>query len=671
MRAKAFQGHLAESSGVLLIWRIVVIRKISVITLIISLFLAAGFCFCDIEHAFAEENGDEEQLSLDVYFDKVSTETRVSHFEAPELKAIAAREGNLEYTYSSYNTYPTFLKIEKVTGPTVQGILNDALHNNTVDEDVDTVGGIANDWVIEFRAKDGVKEWFTKEQLFNEPRYYYPNASKEQDRCGQPVLPESLQGEVAEVPAVLSLTEKAGKEDAATHEDYDSVGRLLFGQTVPNEQNQAEFVKYMTTGGKIIIHRQNAAKWNPIEGVKSGNTEVPIGGITFDRDVNDFHTGNTPRYWIFYTYTTDGSEPEEPTNLSNMYNYNNFSFGGLYEGINKPAILTPGEKLTIKVKVWGYGRLDSDVTMLTFTGKDIAVPELVRAESVSVNTIRLTWTKMDDVAGYRIYRSKDADGPFEYLKSARGDNTLTFDDASCELLVKYYYKVKAFTSYTEPGKNKEIRLEGDASNSKWAFASHNKDTIKAPSLTAVKRANYNAIQINWSKVDNVTGYQIYRSKGSANNFQLLKTINGNSTLTYKDATCLTGTKYYYRVRSYAPAFSADSESEYTLYSNASGCKYAAATLTKPAIKSLTAGKRKATVKWSKITGANGYVIYRSLKKTSNYKAVKTIKKSGTISFTNKKLKKGKRYYFKIRAYRIVSGKKVYSSYSAVKSVRVK
>jgi lactocepin len=96
-----------------------------------------------------------------------------------------------------------------------------------------------------------------------------------------------------------------------------------------------------------------------------------------------------------------------------------------------------------------------------------------------------------------------------------------------------------------------------------------------------------------------------------------------------------------------------------------------ATLTKPAIKSLIAGKKKATVKWSRITGASGYVIYRSTKKSSGYKAVKTITKGGTVSFTNTKLKKGKLYYFKMRAYRTVSGKKVYSSYSAVKSVRVK
>ena len=525
-------------------------RRLKLFIFIASLFLAAGLCICNAGNAFAGENGDEEELSLDVYFDTVSAGTRISHYDAPALKAIATAEENRQYTFSSYNTYPTFLKIEKVTGPTVEGILNDALGSNTIDSEVNTVDKIDDDWVIEFRAKDGVNERFTKAQLFNEPRYYYPNANKEQNRCGQPVLPESLQGDVTEVPAVLSLTEKAENEEAATHEDYDSVGRLLFGQTVPNEQNQAEFVKYMTTGGKIIIHRQDATQWNPITGVKSGNSEVPIGGITFDRDVNPSFrdSAENPRYWIFYTYTTDGSEPEEPTNLSNMYNYNNFQFGSLNEHINKPVIAAPGAPLTVKVKVWGYGRPDSEVKTLTFTGKKIAAPELVRAESASVNSIRLTWTKVDDVAGYRIYRSTDSEGPFEYLRTVRGDDTLTFDDTTCALRVNYYYQVKAFTSYCEPGKTKEIILEGDASNSKWAFASFDKNTIKAPSLTAAKRTAYNTIQISWSKAANVTGYQIYRSKGNTSSFRLLKTIKGDSTLTYKDATCLTGTKYYYRVR---------------------------------------------------------------------------------------------------------------------------
>lgn len=91
---------------------------------------------------------------------------------------------------------------------------------------------------------------------------------------------------------------------------------------------------------------------------------------------------------------------------------------------------------------------------------------------------------------------------------------------------------------------------------------------------------------------------------------------------------------------------------------------------KPVIK-LTAGKRKITVKWKKITGANGYVVYRSTKKSSGYKAIKTIKKGSTVSFTNKNLKKGKRYYYKVRAYKSAYGTKVFSKYSSVKSTKAK
>ena len=37
----------------------------------------------------------------------------------------------------------------------------------------------------------------------------------------------------------------------------------------------------------------------------------------------------------------------------------------------------------------------------------------------------------------------------------------------------------------------------------------------------------------------------------------------------------------------------------------------------------------------------------------------------------KKLKKNKKYYFKVRAYKTAEGKKYYSAYSKVKAVKVK
>ena len=58
-------------------------------------------------------------------------------------------------------------------------------------------------------------------------------------------------------------------------------------------------------------------------------------------------------------------------------------------------------------------------------------------------------------------------------------------------------------------------------------------------------------------------------------------------------------------------------------------------------------------------------------KKGKYSKVKDVKSGKTVKYTKSSLKKKKTYYFKVRTYRKVSGKKVYSSYSSVKSVKVK
>ena len=74
---------------------------------------------------------------------------------------------------------------------------------------------------------------------------------------------------------------------------------------------------------------------------------------------------------------------------------------------------------------------------------------------------------------------------------------------------------------------------------------------------------------------------------------------------------------------------------------------------------------------AKDKNANGYVVYRATKKNGKYAAVKTINKGKTVTFTNKNLKKGKTYYYKIKAYKKVNGKKALGQFSAVKSVKIK
>lgn len=97
-------------------------------------------------------------------------------------------------------------------------------------------------------------------------------------------------------------------------------------------------------------------------------------------------------------------------------------------------------------------------------------------------------------------------------------------------------------------------------------------------------------------------------------------------------------------------------------------------LAKTDIKALKSSKKKQlTVSWNKIDAASGYEIVYSTSKKFTDKTTKklTVNKADTLKTTVKKLKSGKKYYVKVRAYKTVDGVKVYSSYSKAMSVKVK
>lgn len=74
-------------------------------------------------------------------------------------------------------------------------------------------------------------------------------------------------------------------------------------------------------------------------------------------------------------------------------------------------------------------------------------------------------------------------------------------------------------------------------------------------------------------------------------------------------------------------------------------------------------KKKAILKWSKVAGAKGYEVFRSKKSsTKGFKKIKTLKKT---KLTTAMAPLYKRYYFKVRAYKTVNGKKVYSDFCDV------
>ena len=90
------------------------------------------------------------------------------------------------------------------------------------------------------------------------------------------------------------------------------------------------------------------------------------------------------------------------------------------------------------------------------------------------------------------------------------------------------------------------------------------------------------------------------------------------------------------------------------------------------IKKVKAAKKAVSVEWKKVSGVKGYqILVATDKKFKKNKKTVTVKKQKTTKVTVKKLKAKKKYYVRIRTYKTVKGKKVYSSWSKVKTVKTK
>ncbi len=182
-----------------------------------------------------------------------------------------------------------------------------------------------------------------------------------------------------------------------------------------------------------------------------------------------------------------------------------------------------------------------------------------------------------------------------------------------------------------------------------------------PGRTAKIKASESTsyIKLTWQKVSGATGYRVYQYDSKTKSYKLLTSIKGKNTYTVKKLK--SGTAYKFAVKAYTKL------SDGSVYW---GTSVKAEFGTKPAAVSLTAkaGTRSAALTWSKASGASGYQIYYATSKNGDYKKLKSTKE---LSYKKTGLTKGRTYYFKVRAYKKVSGKTLYGAFSDIKSVKVK
>lgn len=180
-------------------------------------------------------------------------------------------------------------------------------------------------------------------------------------------------------------------------------------------------------------------------------------------------------------------------------------------------------------------------------------------------------------------------------------------------------------------------------------------------VNAVSKTTTSA-DISWKEGYNVTGYNIYRSTSKTGTY---KKVGSTTSTTYTDKGLTKGKTYYYKVASYV---SSDGKQVLSNYSSVVSVKAAA-----PAPSTITAKKAKAGVAkitWGKSNGASGYEVYMATSANGKYTKISTVSKPTTLSCTKSGLTKGKTYYFKVRTYTTVSGKKIYSDYTKVVKVKV-
>ena len=143
------------------------------------------------------------------------------------------------------------------------------------------------------------------------------------------------------------------------------------------------------------------------------------------------------------------------------------------------------------------------------------------------------------------------------------------------------------------------------------------------------------------------------------------TNDQGATTAYSNTGLEAGKQYTYKMRAFS--IPEDGVKVYGAYSDA----YTVAV--KPEAPELTVSSpndERAALEWNAVNGAAGYQIWMAESEDGEYKIVKSVT-DGSTSYTKTGLSSGKTYYFKVRAYAEVDGRKCFSAFTDIESVTVK
>ena len=280
-----------------------------------------------------------------------------------------------------------------------------------------------------------------------------------------------------------------------------------------------------------------------------------------------------------------------------------------------------------------FGKTTSGFVKNGITIKRLADPTVSSASNITAG-VQVKWSKVTGATGYIVYR-KTGNGSWSRVADIKSGSTVSYIDKTAKSGTAYTYTVRAYSGNTM----------GDWSSTK---------TIKRladPTVSSVSNIT-SGVQVKWIKTAGATGYIVYRKTGNGS-WSRLATIKSGSTTSYTDKSARSGINYSYTVRACNGTTMSD-------WHNSKAVKR----LSNPAVTSASKTSNGINVKWSKVTGATGYVVYR---KTANgsWSRIANIKNGSTTSYTDTKASRGVTYIYTVRAY---NGSTM-SSFNSTKSAK--
>ena len=248
----------------------------------------------------------------------------------------------------------------------------------------------------------------------------------------------------------------------------------------------------------------------------------------------------------------------------------------------------------------------------------LAEPAVTGASNIT-SGVQVKWSQVTGATGYIVYR-KGAGKGWARIADIKEGSTVNYTDTTAASGTTYTYTVRAY--------NKDTMSDWNSTKSLMRIS----DTT----LTGASNITY-GVQVKWSQVTGATGYIVYR-KGAGKGWGRIADIKSGSTVSYTDTTAASGTTYTYTVRAYNGSTMGDWHSAKSLMRLSD--------TTVSGASNITYGVQ---VKWSKVTGATGYIVYRK-NGSGSWGRIADIKSGSTVSYIDKTAASGTTYTYTVRAY---------------------